>query len=128
MIVVMVELVMAPPTSPVPRMAASATGWPASTWRKMFSPTTMASSTSRPRPRARPPKVMMFNVRLLKYIRLKAATMEIGMDRLMIAVTPSFRRKMNRTMIARMPPKMPDCWTSPMASLMKIDWSWMMGR
>lgn len=93
--VVNVEAVIAPATSDVPRTAASVgERWFSSMFRKMFSMTTMALSTSIPAPSASPPSVMMFMDSPLKYIRLNVAIMEIGMETLTIRVM--FTRRRNR--------------------------------
>ena len=84
---------MAPPTSEAPRIAASLGDSPPSKCRKMFSVTTMALSINIPAPNARPPKVMMFMVSPLKYIRLKVAMMDTGMATLTIKVVLTRRKK-----------------------------------
>ncbi len=76
--VVRVDAVMAAPTSLAPSTAASSGPRPSSRKRKMFSKTTMALSTSIPTPKARPPKDIKFKLSLLKYIKTKVATIEIG--------------------------------------------------
>ena len=98
--VVKVDAIMAPPTSAVPLMAASFTETPCSICRKIFSTTTIALSTSIPAPNARPPKVIIFRVKPLKYIRLNVATMDIGIAKAIIAVTFMRRKKMKRTKTA----------------------------
>ena len=60
--VVSVEATTAPPTSRVPRTAASRTPSPSSRHRTMDSSTTIALSTSIPMPRASPPSDMMFTL------------------------------------------------------------------
>ena len=60
--VVRVEAAMAMPTSEVPLRAASVGLSPSCRWRKMFSMTTTALSTSMPTPSARPPRVIRFRV------------------------------------------------------------------
>ena len=94
-IVVNVEAVIAPATSEVPLTAASAGGRLfSSMFRKMFSITTMALSTSIPAPSASPPNVMMLMESPLKYIKLNVAMIEIGMERLTIKVM--FIRRKNK--------------------------------
>ena len=120
--VVRVEEVIAPLTCEVPCMAASFTDIPVSRSRKIFSMTTMALSTSIPAPSASPPKVMIFRLRPLKYIRLKVAMIETGMDMLTIMVVPIRRRKRNTTKMASVIPIKEVFSTSLMALLMKIPW------
>ena len=83
---------IAPATSDVPFIAASLGESPLSRFLYMFSITTMALSMSIPAPKARPPKVMMLMVRPLKYIRLKVAIIETGIEMLTISVV-LMRRK-----------------------------------
>ena len=120
--VVSVDEVIAPLTCEVPSMAASLTDIPVSRSLKMFSITTMALSTSIPAPSASPPKVMMFRLRLLKYIRLKVAIIEIGIEILTIMVVPMRRRKTKITIIASTMPIMAVSSTSLMALLIKVPW------
>ena len=114
-IVVMVEAVIAPLTWLVPVTVASFTPMPDSRLRKMFSITTIALSTSIPAPNAKPPSVMILIVNPLKYIRLNVATIEIGIAKLIIAVTPRRRKNTNSTRTARKMPRSAVCFTSSMA-------------
>ncbi len=69
----------------------------------------MASSTRRPTPRASPPRVKTFRLRLLKYRRMKAQTMEMGMERETIRVLRRLRRKIRITSTARAAPMSASC-------------------
>ena len=64
----------------------------------------MALSTNMPTPSARPPRVIKFNVKPLKYISAKVATIEMGIVVAMMAVLGMFLRKNRSTHIARAPP------------------------
>ncbi len=64
--VVKVEAVIASPTSFAPSSAASTASSPSSRCRKIFSNTTIELSTSMPTPKERPPRVIIFNEKLLK--------------------------------------------------------------
>ena len=61
--------------------------------RTIFSRTTMELSTINPIPSASPPKLIWFNVRLLKYKRPKVAISEIGIESAIIKVVEPFRKK-----------------------------------
>ena len=80
----------------------------------------MALSTSIPAPRANPPKVIIFSVSPLKNIKLKVATIEIGIERLTINVVPIRRRNTNNTMTARTIPNIALLFTSPIALFIKV--------
>ncbi len=121
-IVVNVEAVIAPPTSAVPLIAESRTLIPLSLFLNIFSITTMALSTSIPAPSASPPRVIMFMVRSLKYIKLKVAITEIGIATLTINVEPILRRNTKRITTASKIPIKAVCCTSPTASLMNFPW------
>ncbi len=60
--VVRVDAMIAIATSRVPSVALVTASAPSSRFRKMFSRTTIALSTSMPIPSASPPNVMMFSV------------------------------------------------------------------
>ena len=84
--VVSVEASTAPPTSPVPRIAASIRPSPSSLHRNMLSNTTIELSTNIPMPRARPPRDMILSDTPKIFIGAKVATMEIGIARPTMAV------------------------------------------
>ena len=65
--------------SRLPSSAASIIGWPSSRRRKMFSNTTMASSTTRPMAKTMPSRVSTLMEKPNAYITVKAAMMDTGM-------------------------------------------------
>ncbi len=102
--VVSVLAVMARPTSEAPITAASCRGDPSSRWRKVFSITTTALSTSRPTPSAMPPRVIMLKVYPMAFIPIKVVTTDRGIASAMVIVGLTARRKMKMTPMAMMLP------------------------
>ena len=102
--VVSVLATIAAVTSSPPSTAASWGGIPDSVYRKIFSSTTMALSTSIPMPRANPPRLMRFKVKPPKYMRVKVAITEIGIAVATTIVLRIFLRKRSRTRMASTPP------------------------
>ena len=90
--VVSVEAKIAPATSFVPVTAASNLLMPSLRQRSMFSNTTMALSTNRPMASAIPPNDMMFKLISAKYIMLKVAITEKGIEMEIISVGMMLRR------------------------------------
>ena len=70
----------------------------------MFSSSTIESSTSRPIPSARPPKVNTFSVCPEKYSTINVTMIESGMATEMISVLVRLRRKIKMTAAARSDP------------------------
>ena len=97
----MVDAIIAPDTSEVPLTAASDMLSPNCLCLKIFSTTIIELSISIPAPSAKPPKVIMFRVRLLKYIKLKVAIIDIGIATLTITVERTFLKKIYKIMMAR---------------------------
>ena len=120
-IVVSVAAMTAPETSAVPFLAASRVLSPCSLFRKMFSSTTMALSTSMPTASAMPPSDMMLSEISFAYISKKVPMTEIGIATAMIEVARESRRNPYSTIIARMPPKIAAVVTSLIAEAMNFD-------
>ena len=76
----------------------------------------MESSTSRPIPRARPPRVNTFKVCPEKYSTMKVTMIERGMATEMIKVLVKLRRKIKMTTAASSDP------CSPCSMRLLIDW------
>ena len=91
--VVRVEAPTAMPTSCVPRTTAVRRSSPSSRQRKMLSSTTMPLSTNMPTPRASPPSEMMLSETPAMYMGAKVAMIESGMERPMMTVWTTLRRK-----------------------------------
>ncbi len=118
--VVSVLLVMAPATSRVPVRTASPIGSPRPRCRKMFSRTTMASSTTRPTATARAPRVMMLMVRPARPMMVRAVRIDSGM--LTAATSVERRLSRNRKMVrtANRAPSRPSRTRPSRDSLMKF--------
>ena len=116
------EEVIAPDTSEAPFTAASLAVNPFSRFRKIFSMTTMALSTSIPAPKANPPNVIIFIDNPLKYIKLNVAIMEIGMETLTIKVVFIRRRKIYKTITAKKMPSKAESFTSPIEAPINSPW------
>ena len=121
--VVSVEATTARPTSEAPRAAATAPDSPRSRRLKIASSTTIESSTSMPTPSASPPRDMTLSVVPVWYIRKKVATIEIGIETLMISVLATSLRKSRMIRIDSSPPSRALVITSWIESWMKRDWS-----
>ncbi len=103
----------ASPISPVALMAASFGDAPfSSTYRKMFSSTTMASSITMPVARERASIVMLLSVKSSARITVNVPTIEIGIARAAITVTRTLRMKTKTTSDASSPPSSRWCWIS----------------
>ena len=74
------------PISAVPKSAAWRAGIPASTWRMMFSCTTMASSMSMPIASVSAISVIMFSVNPMAYMRMKVESTAVGRTRALMNV------------------------------------------
>ncbi len=116
-IVVSVDASTAPPTSSVPSMQACRTLFFISRWRKMFSMTTIALSTTMPTANAIPASDTMFTVRPSRTSTTIATTTEIGIASAMMPTVRNERRKSSRTIVASRPPKTMLLRTSAIASL-----------
>ncbi len=121
--VVRVEAVIAPATSPTPRIAAFTGLSPSSRQREMDSSTTMALSTNMPTPRARPPRDMMFKDTSSRNMGAKVVATEIGIARAMTRVGTTLRRKTQITSTDNRAPSSAESRTSFTAAAMKVDWS-----
>ncbi|MBK7703729.1 MAG: hypothetical protein IPI34_13020 [bacterium] len=123
--VVRVEATTAPLTSAAPRAAAAAGASPGSSSRLrwMASSTTIELSTSMPTPSASPPSDITLSDTPRPYIRMKVATIEMGIATPMISVLRSSRRKTYSTSTASRPPSRALLRTSPTALAMNTDWS-----
>ena len=122
-IVVKVEAVTAVETCSAPARAASATVNPVSRILKIFSRTTMELSTSIPIPKARPPRLIRFKLIPLKCIKMNVATIDIGIEKLIMTVFGRCLRKMKITRIARIDPRIAVERTSCSAARINVDWS-----
>ena len=81
----------------------------------------MELSTSIPIPRVSPPSDMMLSEISMRYIIMKVAITDRGIEVAIITVLRTSRRNANRTMIARMPPMMAAYLTSMIDCMMKSD-------
>ena len=138
---VSVEATIAPETSFVPSLAADASVSMASAvvfslavalslpaifnflWRSMFSSTTMLLSTNNPTASAIPPKLIMFKLISLAYIRLKVAITDTGIETEIITVAQKSLRKRYSTNMAKIPPITAADFTLSIACLMNTLWS-----
>ena len=78
-------------------------------WRWIFSSSTIESSTKRPTPSARPPRVNTLSVCPVKYRSTKVATIESGMATATIAVARTLNKKNRMTAMASSPPCTASC-------------------
>ncbi len=113
--VVRVDATIAPATCLVPISALGFRSSPSSSRRRMiFSSTTMALSTINPTPRAKPPKLIWFSVRSLKYNNAKVAIIDIGMDTAIMKVEDPFLKKIYKITTANSAPHMAELCTLSM--------------
>ena len=103
-IVVKVDAVIAMPTSDAPFIAASCLEYPSVLKRYIFSNTTIALSTNIPTANANPPRVIMFNVILLKYSNVNDAIRDIGIDVPITNVVLIFFKKIYKITTASIDP------------------------
>ena len=89
----------AKPISRMPLKAAAIGAMPCSMWRKMFSSTTMASSTTRPIASTSASRVSVLIEKPKAYISMKLPTSDTGMVTSGIRVARSDRRKMKMTAV-----------------------------
>ena len=121
--VVRVEARMEPATCFVPCTAARAAGMPRAFSRTMFSMTTMELSTSMPMPKARPERVIMFRLRLLKYSSTRAnSTLRGILTPTMRVGRRSFRNRAS-TNTASSAPNTMLCTMESMMSVIYFPWS-----
>ncbi len=120
-IVVSVEAITAPPTSPVPRTTASTRESPSSRQRKIDSRTTIELSTSIPIPSAKPPRDMMLSETPNNIIGAKVATTDTGIVRPIRIVDFRLLRNKKRMIMARIPPTTALLRTSSIESRMNTD-------
>ena len=92
----------------------------------MFSSTTIASSITIPTASVSASRVMLFSVKSITFIRVKVATMEVGMAREAMSTERTLRMKRNTTSEASTLPKNRCSSRESMEALMKTDWSRMM--
>ena len=119
--VVKVEAVIAPATSPTPRMAACTWLSPSSRQREMDSKTTMALSTNMPTPRAKPPRDMMFKDTSIRNMGAKVVATEIGIARAITRVGTTRRKKTQMTSTLKRAPSRAESRTSCTAAAMNVD-------
>ncbi len=98
---VSVIAITAKPISLMPLIAAGTRGMPCSTLRKMFSSTTIASSTTRPIASTIASSVSVLTVKPNAYINANAPTSDRGIVTSGIKVARTSRRKMKITSITR---------------------------
>src|SRR5207248_5459008 len=91
-ICVNVDARIADQTSSLPSIAAVMRSLPMWRCRWVFSSTTIAASTIMPMPSARPPNVMVFSVKPLKYSSANVPMTETGIDVQTISVERKSRR------------------------------------
>ena len=84
---------IAKPISRAPRMAASLRGMPSSTWRKMFSSMTIASSTTRPIASTIASSDSVLIVKPKRYISPNVPISDTGIVMIGISVARRLRRK-----------------------------------
>jgi hypothetical protein len=90
---VIVIAITANAISRAPRSAASSRDIPSSTWRWMFSSTTMESSTTRPIASTIARSVSVFTLNPKRYMKVKAPTSDTGIVTSGISVAGRLRRK-----------------------------------
>ena len=118
--VVSVEAITAVPTSEVPRATARFSVSPSSLQRAIDSTTTIPESTSIPIPRARPPRLIMFSVRPVRFIGANTAATETGIATEITAVVLKSLRNRYRTRIASSPPSTAVLMTSSTEARMNV--------
>ena len=94
--VVIVEAMIAIPTSLVPCMAASIGESPSSLRLNMLSRTTMELSTNIPIPRVSPPRVIRFRFSPKPYIIRRVVNIESGIEAAITSVLVGFFKNTNR--------------------------------
>ena len=99
-------------TSFVPSSAATAGSLPICIWRKIFSRTTIASSTRRPTARERASRVSILTEKPAAKTRIKAPISELGKAKPVITVDRTFARNKKTTIITSTMPIIIDSLTS----------------
>ena len=101
------------PISPVALMAASFGVTPfSSTYRKMFSSTTIASSMTMPVASDSASIVMLFSVKPSAFMTVNVPMIDVGIASAAMIVTRRLRMNRNTTSAARKPPRSRCSWMS----------------
>ena len=94
-----------------------------STYRKIFSSTTIASSMTMPVASDSASIVMLFSVNPAIFMKVKVPTIDVGIARAAMKVTRRFRMNRKTTMLASRPPRIRCSLMSSNDRRMKRDWS-----
>ncbi len=73
-------------------------------WRRMFSTTTMEASTTMPTEKARPPRLMRFEVSPVEPMTMKLTRKVSGSEKTTMSAVRSSATKRKRTRMTKMPP------------------------
>src|SRR5690625_1204958 len=102
--VVVVDAMTAGANSLAPLIALSISEWPFCRYVYICSKITIELSTIIPTPNARPPRVRIFNVSPVKYIKVNVEIMAIGIDTPITIVALTLFRNKSKTMSEMAPP------------------------